>query len=285
MQFHPDDWTETVGKLEPSNGDWTPRCIIGPYDACLVANLRQKITNLVVLGEPYPADVFILSHGEGTQDCTKIGGLPFWRRHLPWPTCSGQPLPFLAQFNFAESEDITGELPGDILLLFGDCGSPDHLQLHWESTSYKGPLVTTDIVPINEGSPAFYGVRWRTDNFPGWHPINEEDASDITLPDGTFVLNLYLVLELLGIQIGQFPFVPPGSRFCAPNESILCTIPSVFPTTAVANPFFNYVGSINEADVNQYGVPLTIDDGESGFCVLYVLKDSHQQCRIHVETL
>lgn len=50
---------------------------------------------------------------------TKIGGLPYRPSSVPWPLRpSGQPMTFLAQFCFADSTDLVGSLPGDVLLIF-----------------------------------------------------------------------------------------------------------------------------------------------------------------------
>jgi len=78
----------------------------------------------------------------------------------------------IAQFNFTNSKDFIGELPGDLLLVFGDDidGPIDPLHFEWQNLG-QNDLVTqlpSDSMAI---SPCF-GNRCRTVSFPNAMPID-----------------------------------------------------------------------------------------------------------------
>lgn len=92
----------------------------GPRELAVMEQLRAE-TDLSGLGlTPLCTDLFLWNLGEPPNRAfTKVGGLPFWPKERPWPLSEeGRPMIFLAQFNFADSRDLVGELPGDILLVF-----------------------------------------------------------------------------------------------------------------------------------------------------------------------
>ena len=49
---------------------------------------------------------------------TRVGGLPWLPKSVRWPTVSRRPATFLCQFDFRDSRDLVGDLPGDLLLVF-----------------------------------------------------------------------------------------------------------------------------------------------------------------------
>ena len=77
-----------------------------------------------------------MAEGEPTdRHVTKIGGLPYRPAKMPWPTGQdGTPMSFLAQINFANSKDLVGELPGDVLLVFtpDSDGFIESLSFEWQ---------------------------------------------------------------------------------------------------------------------------------------------------------
>jgi hypothetical protein len=65
--------------------------------------------------------VYFVPGEPAERSVTKVGGLPYRASGVPWPTtASGEPMTFLAQFCFADSLDLVGRLPGDVLLIFAD---------------------------------------------------------------------------------------------------------------------------------------------------------------------
>lgn len=122
-------------------------------------------------------DVFVWGQGEPKdRTLTKIGGLPYWPAERPWPEAGGQPLPFVAQFNFADSRDLVGELPGEILVVFSDpgerwrTGDVSGLQFEWMRVG-DGRVVVERLVP-KPARPFFkgYGVIHRSQERAGAVP-------------------------------------------------------------------------------------------------------------------
>ena len=161
-------------------------CLVG--DSPLqVARLEQRRLAVFPAGPPgarLPTDVFVFALGEPAQrEQTKVGGLPYWPRSRPWPrSLDGAPMTFICQFCFADSRDIVGTLPGDVLLLFGreegpDNFDPDAYHLAWL------PLGETDLVQPAE-IPATdwlvtpcYGVIHRTWDSPEVALAEDNDES------------------------------------------------------------------------------------------------------------
>ncbi len=69
-----------------------------------------------------PTDQIFFTTGEPAErSVTEVAGLPYRAAGLPRPrTDDGRPMTLLAQFCFAESRDLVGKLPGDVLLIFGE---------------------------------------------------------------------------------------------------------------------------------------------------------------------
>ena len=67
-----------------------------------------------------PIDVLDFVGGEPRdRHVTKIGGLPYRPARLKWPIDeNGTSLSFVAQICFADSHELVGDLPGDVMLIF-----------------------------------------------------------------------------------------------------------------------------------------------------------------------
>lgn len=180
----------------------------GPFDLALVEqDLRQQQNSPGGL-----VDVFVFELGEPEQrHVTKIGGLPYRPANLPWPECpgtddpklapytqpAGTPMLFVAQFCFAGSRDIAGELPGDVLLIFVEddsFGSRPHYE--WYPLGLSD-LVTAEQLP-DRPSPFMtcFGHRCRMQEFQnrplratkiGGQPALDFDDAEV---DGRFLCQL-----------------------------------------------------------------------------------------------
>jgi hypothetical protein len=95
--------------------------IVGPLDLVRIEQARALLRESIDFGRAVPTDVFVWCVGESPRrEITKIGGVPYRQRHRPWPTTpTGDPMAFIGQWCFADSRDIIGETPDDVLLVFG----------------------------------------------------------------------------------------------------------------------------------------------------------------------
>ena len=108
--------------------------ITSPLHICHNEQLRRIVKPLIDWGPEVPVDVFVWASGEPPEPyLTKIGGVPYRPADLDWPVNQyGRPLQFLAQFCFADSKDLVGDLPGDVLLAFVEDGDYEFESLHCE---------------------------------------------------------------------------------------------------------------------------------------------------------
>src|SRR5262249_29999625 len=100
--------------------------LIGPGSLAINEQLRaEAFADNHYRGARVATDVFVWQPGEPPNPATtKIGGIPYRSRSSPWPRDqAGKPVRFIAQLCFADSRDISGDLPGDVLLIFGDDGT------------------------------------------------------------------------------------------------------------------------------------------------------------------
>ena len=102
---------------------------------------------------------------------TKIGGVPYRPRSSTWPRDGeGKPVRFIAQLCFADSRDILGDLPGDVLLIFGDDDAllvePERLVFEWSSLGLRELAVEVPQMAGGELLTPYYGVIHRTEDWP-----------------------------------------------------------------------------------------------------------------------
>lgn len=120
-----------------------------------------------------PTDqIFFVAGEPAERSVTKIAGLPYRAAGLPWPRADdGRPMTFLAQFCFAESRDLVGELPGDVLLVFARDEQAylpdpygDSLWFEWHPLGLR-ELVAAEAIPAAAWQlRPYFGVRHRTDD-------------------------------------------------------------------------------------------------------------------------
>lgn len=156
-----DDWISRFPLESNRDAVHDIRYLSGPFDLAIIEQAwREKRQSVGA-----DTDVFVFARGEPEHPhVTKIGGVPYRPEAKPWPICMGAPpgtaphrvkyyephgtpMKFLAQFCFAGSHDIVGELPGDVLLLFteDDTFGTD-LYFEWYSIGIP-KLVTPSQIP------------------------------------------------------------------------------------------------------------------------------------------
>ncbi|MBX3475915.1 MAG: DUF1963 domain-containing protein [Planctomycetes bacterium] len=115
-----------------------------PRDVALNLNLRLESGGSTPPAGAVATDVFVFAVGEPPNPAaTKFGGVPYWPSNRDWPeTGDGQPAEFIGQINFRDSRDILPELPGDLLIAFGNdpwLEQPELMQFVWLDTSKDLP--------------------------------------------------------------------------------------------------------------------------------------------------
>jgi hypothetical protein len=168
-RFDIDEWLPRF-PLRPEYDRFSGDIITSPRHICNNEQLRKAAHDQFDWGEAVPMDVFIMAVGEPpNRHATKIGGMPYRPAKTPWPTGKdGKPMSFLAQINFADSRDLTGELPGDVLLVF----TPDahdyieSLHFEWQALGLT-ELISPDALPDQAWRPEpCYGHIYRTVSYP-----------------------------------------------------------------------------------------------------------------------
>ena len=175
-----------------------------------------------------PTDVFVFGKGQPPRpDCTQFGGMPFWPSGRRWPIDDrGEPYRFFGQINFADSKDLVGKLPGDLLLLF--IGEDQH-DWYWEPMAVHfewvelGSRIDSDLDPeliTTMGGP-FFGAIFRSADYPEARQIADDNEFDRGLD----------VLE--GTKIGGVPHFPEATG------QFLCQVGSIQAAHDVPFPWVN----------------------------------------------
>jgi hypothetical protein len=242
-RFNLDEWLPRIPLESTAFGEdafiYSGEIITSPYHLCQNEHLRNALRDQLVWGESVDMDVFVMAKGEPQErHVTKVSGLPYWPSAKPWPTGpKGKPLFFVAQFCFADSQDLTGQLPGDILLIFSRDKYFKSLKFEWL------PLGLNDLIqpaavptPPSSGTPC-YGLICRTKNYPSAEPKPEVAGAEFLKVGGLDVHGHFRVTEYQATQIGGRPFYIQGN----PNlpGSHLCTLSSVQPDMHGRYPWVN----------------------------------------------
>jgi hypothetical protein len=130
-----------------------------PKDLVQTIQIREVVSKKHKLLETSKSDVFVWGAGAGPKPyLTKIGGIPYRPRELPWPNKKGQPYQFVFQIYFGDSKDIIKEpVPGDVMVVFGNGedfwgGKQDDILIEWHKVDEKVTLFESKDVP----KPSFY---------------------------------------------------------------------------------------------------------------------------------
>jgi hypothetical protein len=239
-RFNIDEWIPRFS-LDPNAERYSGDIITGPSQVGNNELLRRGMQDQYVWGSATPADVFVMADGEPLhRDVTKIGGLPYRPTNAPWPTNeTGEPLLFLGQFNFADSRDITGNLPGDVLLIFADFEDDfsKSVVFEWREFGLEN-LVTAEAIPVHPHAfQPCYGHIWRTANYPDANDVARPKVEKYPKCHGKDVWSDYHIPWIQGTQIGTAPFFIQGVPEL-PGR-VLCTISSVQPEQHRSFPWIN----------------------------------------------
>lgn len=114
-----------------------------------------------------PKDVFAFGLGKPRRpDVTQFGGVPYRSSAADWPLDdNGEAMTFLLQIRVAESVDLLGPLPGDLLLVLSNDHYVPDFNTEWSSFGISD-LVRSEMIPRPKRTiPNCWGVRHRTKNF------------------------------------------------------------------------------------------------------------------------
>ncbi|MBW3636973.1 MAG: DUF1963 domain-containing protein, partial [Armatimonadetes bacterium] len=164
---------------EPTAQDlekWQPggTSITSPFHIAVIEQLREEVLREGEMAPRVATDVFVFAQGEAPQrEITKIGGLPYRAAGQPWPTFQGRAMNFIAQFCFADSRDIAPNLPGDVLLIFGDdeCiewtdDDPSAMAFEWVNLGETNLVGAEEIPRAGWSLTPYYGEIHRTFDYP-----------------------------------------------------------------------------------------------------------------------
>jgi hypothetical protein len=171
-KLHPEFDLDAARRLydaTPTDRNLEGEYVASPHHLYSVETLRDRLA--LRLGAPIATDIFVFGKGEApNRECTKVGGLPYWPADRPWPRdARGRPYRYLAQFNFADSQDLVTELPGQMLLLFvpdeDDWFLDSHIRFEWLPLGIL-PLPTLDPSLAATTAGPFFGTIYRAADYP-----------------------------------------------------------------------------------------------------------------------
>jgi len=271
-RFNLFDWVDQF-PLEMIHNHYDGEIITSPSHLCNNERLRREMQGEYDWGEPVPVDVFVMAEGEPRdRHVTKLGGLPYRPANAPWPVArDGKPMLFLGQFNFGDSRDLVGELPGDVLLVFSDRSNEvfDRLIFEWQPMGLEDLIPATSVPVQPDTFTPCYGHVCRTVNFPS---AKQRRDARYPLCRGRDVWSAYFVPKYQATQIGSAPFIiQRGTKL--PGR-IICTISSVQPDPHAPFPWVNHPDPLlppGEYDFNRND--LMLDD----MGCIYISIDDQQQ--------
>lgn len=274
-RFSLDEWLPRF-PLDPNATRYSGESITGPTEICNNELLRREMQDQYTWGPAVPVDLFVMAEGEPeNRHATKVSGLPYRPATAKWPmTEQGHPMMFLAQFNFCDSQDLTGDLPGDLLLVFADYSNQwiESLEFEWQRFGLDD-LVSAEAVPtILDAFNPCYGHILRAASFPQAKRIVSRKNQKYPKCLGKDVWSDYHLLQYQAMQIGTAPFFIQGNPELPGLP--LCTISSVQPDQHTPYPWINHPDPLLPEDEWNFETNdlMIVDSG----CI-YISLDDEQQ--------
>ena len=240
-RFDIDDWLPRF-PLQPSYERYSGEIITSPCHLCNNAHLRVAAGDQFDWGPAVPVDIFVMSEGEpSNRHVTKMGGLPYRSASLPWPTAdNGELMTFLGQFDFTDSEDIVGELPGEVLLIFSNSNKNDDLSeslyFEWNKLGLEDLISREELPRSKRQFDPCYGNLCRTVSFPD---ARQKLRSGNLCCEGLELKRPWLLPQYQATQIGSGPYFIQQHEKDAPGQ-LLCTLNSVRPEMHNRYPWVNH---------------------------------------------
>ena len=228
-----------------------------------------------------PCDVFVWGTGEPPDPrLTRIGGVPFLPKSIPWPVIEGETTTFLCQFDFRDSRDLRGQraggrLPGDLLLVFVDSedaaleGDEEGMRFVWVSADETDTISASDVPPPADPFEfvTAWGARYRSEDVPSmWERA-------YAIPDDAAGGRCWSLPVLWGTKIGGVPYDSQQNRHEVPTD-YLCQLTSV-QASRTAWPWVDreeaYGDSFGEDGI--HGSKNCFMIGDMGELTLYLQRD------------
>jgi hypothetical protein len=229
-----DEWIERSRSVDASCR--RPRTTFSPIQFLDAHLARQDVLSEIGVdsGNPMPVEYIAWSLGEPVnRSATKVGGLPYRPRNLPWPIGhdDSMPMDFLAQFNFSNSQDIFQNLhlPGDVLLIFRE-RHEDRFHTEWHRHGLNDLVRPRDVPQIPESFPGekavstpMFGHLWRTSDYPELGTRDDQQVRTLAC--------------LSASKIGGMPGLLPPKPF--EHSKFLCKLASIQVPVEFPWPFVN----------------------------------------------
>jgi hypothetical protein len=199
------------------------------FDVALRENQLRTVQSELDLGPKIPAHYLLYAQGEPeTREQSRIGGLPYRPRGLPWPLDDmGHPKEFVCQIDFSDSSSLVPKLPAEIMLLFAsdDCVGHEPYTLEWYSAGLTDLMSVRDFPRFHLTFPmlqheSVYCYLYDTFDFP------EANARI----QGTRFETWKTFDHPCGSKIGGYcKSTPPGSEHIFTLESIRLIFGEPYP--------------------------------------------------------
>jgi len=273
--FNLEEWRAILRPFKASLGKRQGSLIVGPSDLVCLEDLRAVVAGQHDLGPSVPTDVFVFALGEPKRrDVTKVGGAPYRPTDEPWPEWEdGSPMTFLCQYRFAESHDLVGDLPGEVLLVFVK-DDTFHEDLRQETVRFEWyplgieQLIAKQSVPEPRWPWEFvecYGVRHRTVDYVD--ALSAEVFCRLVPKEATQPHPQVAAAEfsrVLGMKIGGLPVRNPFPERWPEEElrtRFLCSLASIGAMPDVAYPWVNQPWPVSFNTALEHEMHLDICDG------------------------
>jgi hypothetical protein len=261
--------------------------ITSPSDLVFIEQIRKRIARTCDLGPTVPTDVFVFAVGAAPQRAaTKVGGLPYRPDDLPWPMgADDQPMLFLAQFCFAESRDLVGPLPGDVLVVFAtDLNiyrdrAQEYLHFEWHPLGIERPAQWIE-QKFGWDFVTCYGYRHRTVDYVEPIPAEAIASADLGYPISHHEAQTtaHTLSRIEGMKIGGLPAAFFGDDEPSAPGRFLCSLATIYPSFQRDWPWVNVEEPLGQLPSEESH--LNIGDG----FILNFFLDETQKVRWTVRT-
>lgn len=245
---HPEDYPRS-GDLTRRYNYFEPSGRIITVPKCIAVNeqLRREKRATFQSLPTRATDIFAFALGEPeNRAATKFGGAPYRPASEPWPDNGSGKMIFVGQICFADSKDIVGELPGDVLLVFaekdGGWFDDETLMFEWYELGLTNLIDPAD-VPQVEITPT-HGQIHRTVDFEG----DIDELSELLVWEGT---------KIGGVRVSIQDEEPLGAY--------LCSMGSLNPGDCPDQPLVNATGD----QLRAHGPDRLLMWGDVGLLTIY----------------